>query len=83
MEIGGNKPFLSFSIDRILHGDFKTGDVQKSKNHTSVVHKTDVEQARNVHGKYEGNLFEKYAWLGFTRYNPPKLPSKYSFKLIN
>ena len=49
-------PFLSFSIDRILNGHFKTERERLRKNEISL---------------------PKFNWLEYTRYNPPKLPSKY------
>lgn len=66
---GCRKPFLSFSIERILYGHFRTERERiKRKQENSPTIVDPASSAMPV---------PKYNWLGYTRYNPPKLPSKF------
>lgn len=59
------KPVLSFSIERILHGHFKTERERLKKSRVQRI------------GSSNGMSIPKFNWLEYTRYNPPKLPSEY------
>ena len=63
------KPFLSFGIDRILFGHFKTEQERLKKKHSSGIGSNRIS-------------LPNFNWLGYTRYNPPKLPSKYNDAFI-
>lgn len=85
METPPGKPILSFSIERILYGNFKTEDDKREGKHNTVAHIPRLEVSRKMQGKLSnypklgkigGNILKRYKWLDFTRYNPPKLPSK-------
>ena len=58
------KPVLSFSIERILHGHFKTERERLKKSRVQRIGSN-------------GMSIPKFNWLEYTRYNPPKLPSEY------
>lgn len=74
------RPFLSFSIDRILNGQFKTERERLKKHHRTVAAtQKKIKEMQESNGKMVGNFLQKYEWLQFTRYNPPKLPSTYEF----
>ncbi|XP_046859434.1 homeobox protein engrailed-2-like [Xenia sp. Carnegie-2017] len=63
---GCRKPFLSFSIERILYGHFRTERerIKRKQENSSTI----VDPASSA------MPVPKYNWLGYTRYNPPKLP---------
>ena len=58
------KPLSDFSIQKILHGHFKTEQERLMKKH-------------EVSSQRIGVSLPEFTWLKFTRYNPPKLPSKW------
>ena len=79
------KPELSFSIERILNGSFKKeASARNNRAHRTIVHPPEVQHHRKnpMQGNAATNLLERYEWLGFTRYNPPKLPSKFIYLIV-
>lgn len=72
----GRKPRLSFSIERILFGDFTTEEERTENRHNPVACNPQSVRKKQIQDE-ETKKQERYAWLKYTRYNPPKLPSKY------
>ena len=68
-----SKPYLSFSIENILsEGAFGPRNQQKK------VHTQKYESSRKEKVKKQSveTLFTRLPWLAYTRYCPPKIPSK-------
>jgi hypothetical protein len=71
------KPFLSFSIENILRKEpFKCRDpVQENPTVHRVRGKKTSEKETTV--KSADSIFVRLPWLAYTRYCPPKIPSKF------
>lgn len=79
------KRVLSFSIENILRKDTrKTSNVLKPSRvesgcttnvYASSLPTDDQEKTRSPH---DGSIVTDLPWLSYTRYSPPKLPSKFT-----
>ena len=68
-----SKPYLSFSIENIL-----SEDTFGPRNQERKVHAQKYESSRKEKAKKPSveTLFTRLPWLAYTRYCPPKIPSK-------
>ena len=72
------KPYLAFSIDSILGKDRDENVLEQRPAQREE--KMDTREFIEEKASMEATLknFVDLPWLSYTRYSPPKLPSKYS-----
>ena len=68
-----SKPYLSFSIENILSTETFGPREQRRKEYAQKSERTTKENTGKTSVQ---TLFTRLPWLAYTRYCPPKIPSK-------
>lgn len=71
------KPFLPFSIENILRKDFKCRNPVQENSPTVHQVRSKKTPENEASAKSAENIFIRLPWLAYTRYCPPKIPSKF------
>lgn len=69
-----SKPYLSFSVENILRSPGTFGPQKQRRNDTPE--KGQIGNSNTTGMIHEETLLTRLPWLAYTRYCPPKIPSK-------